>query len=246
MRRSKRDLNKRLAVVSKLGTNSRPHRDLSATARRGCTALHQGEGVSAPRINSIVNRYVKDPKFVKSALGDDGRKRFGAAVDLFRKYGDQYDIDYLLMMAQRFQESGLDQNAKSPVGAMGIMQVMPATGKDLKVGDIGELESNVRAGVKCVRFVIDQFHEDEPMTPLNKGLYAFASYNAGRTASRSYGARLQSAGSTRIAGLTTSSWSRRTRSNRKRSPTSATSTSITSHTSSSWRRTRSGAGRARV
>ena len=136
-----------------------------------------GQGTSFG--NSIVNRYVKDPKFVKNAVGDDERKRFGAAVDLFRKYGDRYDVDYLLMMAQGFQESALDQNAKSPVGAIGIMQVMPATGKDLKVGDITQLEPNIHAGVKYVRFMIDQFYADEPMTPLNKGLFAFASYNAG-------------------------------------------------------------------
>ena len=129
--------------------------------------------------NSIVNRYVKNPKFVKNAVGDDERKRFGATVDLFRKYGTQYEIDYLLMMAQGFQESGLDQNAKSGVGALGVMQIMPATAKDLKVGDIHELEPNVHGGVKYIRFMIDQFYKDEPMTPLNKGLFAFASYNAG-------------------------------------------------------------------
>ena len=129
--------------------------------------------------NSIVNRYVKDPKFAKNAVGDDERKRFGATVDLFRKYSDRYEVDYLLMMAQGFQESGLDQNAKSAVGAIGVMQVMPATGKDLKVGDIRELEPNIHGGVKYVRFMIDQYYENEPMTPLNKGLFAFASYNAG-------------------------------------------------------------------
>jgi len=128
---------------------------------------------------SIVNRYVKDPKFVKNALGDDERKRFGSTVDLFRKYGDKYDVDYLLMMAQGFQESGLDQNAKSAVGAIGVMQIMPATGKDLKVGDITKLEPNINGGVKYVRFMIDEFYKDEPMTQLNKGLFAFASYNAG-------------------------------------------------------------------
>ena len=129
--------------------------------------------------NSVVKRYVKDPKFVKNALGDDERKRFGATLELFRKYGDRYDIDYLLMMAQGFQESGLDQNAKSAVGAIGVMQVMPATGKELKVGDITQMDSNIHAGVKYIRFMIDQYFEDEPMTPLNKGLFAFAAYNCG-------------------------------------------------------------------
>jgi len=129
--------------------------------------------------NSIVKRYVKDPKFVKNALGGDERKRFGATLELFRKYGDRYDIDYLLMMAQGFQESGLDQNAKSAVGAIGVMQVMPETGKELKVGDITQIDSNIHAGVKYIRFMIDQYFEDEPMTPLNKGLFAFAAYNCG-------------------------------------------------------------------
>jgi membrane-bound lytic murein transglycosylase MltF len=129
--------------------------------------------------NSIINRYVKDAKFVKNAAGTDERKRFGEVVSYFRKYAGQYDVDYLLMMAQGFQESTLDQSVKSPVGAIGVMQVMPATGKELKVGDITQAEANVHAGVKYMRFMMDRYYKDEPMTPLNKGLFTFASYNAG-------------------------------------------------------------------
>ena len=83
------------------------------------------------------------------------------------------------MAAQGYQESTLDQNVKSPVGAIGVMQVMPATGKELKVGNISEVEANVHAGVKYMRFMIDTYFKDEPMDSLNKGLMAFASYNAG-------------------------------------------------------------------
>ena len=97
----------------------------------------------------------------------------------FQKYGDQYQLDCLLMAAQGYQESGLDQNVKSRVGAVGVMQVMPATGRELKVGDIRQLEPNIHAGVKYIRFMIDQYFKDEPMDQLNKGLFAFASYNAG-------------------------------------------------------------------
>jgi membrane-bound lytic murein transglycosylase MltF len=56
---------------------------------------------------------------------------------------------------------------------------MPQTGKELQVGDIKQLEPNIHAGVKYIRFVIDQYYKDEPMDRLNKGLFAFASYNAG-------------------------------------------------------------------
>jgi membrane-bound lytic murein transglycosylase MltF len=100
-------------------------------------------------------------------------------VQLFRKYSEQYQLDFLLMAAQGYQESRLDQNAQSPVGAIGVMQVMPATGKGLNVGDIQRLEPNIHAGVKYVRFMMDQYFKDEPMDQINKGLFTFASYNAG-------------------------------------------------------------------
>jgi len=100
-------------------------------------------------------------------------------AEFFRKYSDQYSIDWLLMMAQGYQESRLDQQAKSSVGAVGVMQIMPATGKDLDVGDIRREEENIHGGVKYIRFMIDQYYAKEPMTELNKGLFAFAAYNAG-------------------------------------------------------------------
>lgn len=48
--------------------------------------------------------------------------KFVAVVQLFRKYSDRYDLDFLLMAAQGYQESRLDHTARSPVGAIGIMQ----------------------------------------------------------------------------------------------------------------------------
>ena len=100
-------------------------------------------------------------------------------MELFKKYGGQYELDYLLMAAQGYQESTLDQNVRSPVGAIGVMQVMPPTGKELNVGDIKMLEPNIHAGVKYMRFMMDQYYKDEPMDDLNKALMTFASYNAG-------------------------------------------------------------------
>ena len=100
-------------------------------------------------------------------------------MDLFRKYGERYDVDWLLMAAQGYQESQLDQARRSKVGAIGVMQVMPATGRELDVGDIRQLEPNVHAGVKYMRFMVDRYFGSEPMDALNKALFAFASYNAG-------------------------------------------------------------------
>jgi membrane-bound lytic murein transglycosylase MltF len=47
------------------------------------------------------------------------------------------------------------------------------------VGDVTETEANIHAGIKYMRFMIDQYYEKEPMTKLDKALFAFASYNAG-------------------------------------------------------------------
>jgi membrane-bound lytic murein transglycosylase MltF len=129
--------------------------------------------------NQLLTRYLKNVKYVKNAASEEERKKFLALLQYFQKYGDQYDVDWVLMGAQGYQESQLNQNAKSPVGAIGVMQVMPATGKDMKVGDITETEANIHAGIKYMRWVIDQYYAKEPMTKLDKALFAFASYNAG-------------------------------------------------------------------
>jgi membrane-bound lytic murein transglycosylase MltF len=129
--------------------------------------------------NQLLQKYLKSTKFVKDATSKQEMAKFERTVEFFRKYGDKYDVDYLLVMAQGYQESRLDQNVKSPVGAVGVMQVMPATGKDMGVGDITQIEPNIHAGVKYIRFMVDQFYENEPMDKLNKGLFAFAAYNAG-------------------------------------------------------------------
>jgi membrane-bound lytic murein transglycosylase MltF len=129
--------------------------------------------------NVVLQRYLQSTKFAKNATATEDMKRFRAVVELFRKYGQRYDMDWLLMAAQAYQESRLDHSVRSPVGAVGIMQVMPATGKELKVGDIRQIEPNIHAGVKYIRFMIDQYFKDEPMDRINKALFAFASYNAG-------------------------------------------------------------------
>jgi membrane-bound lytic murein transglycosylase MltF len=129
--------------------------------------------------NTILARYLKDAKYVKNAASSEERKKFEALVGYFQKYGDQYDVDWLLMAAQGYQESQLNQQARSQVGAIGVMQLMPDTGKDMKVGDIAQTEANIHAGVKYMRWMMDNYYGDEPMTKLDKALFSFASYNAG-------------------------------------------------------------------
>jgi membrane-bound lytic murein transglycosylase MltF len=129
--------------------------------------------------NVIERRYLTSLGYAKNAAADSEQRKFVAVIDLFRKYSPQYKLDYLLMAAQGYQESTLDQSVKSHVGAIGVMQVMPPTGKELNVGDITRVDNNIHAGVKYMRFMMDRYYANEPMDELNKALMTFASYNAG-------------------------------------------------------------------
>jgi membrane-bound lytic murein transglycosylase MltF len=84
-----------------------------------------------------------------------------------------------MLAAQGYQESTLDHGAKSHVGAIGIMQIMPATGAALKVGDITVLEPNIHAGAKYMDQLMTKYFPDAKFSEFDRPLFAFASYNAG-------------------------------------------------------------------
>lgn len=129
----------------------------------------------------IFRRYLLNTQYVTDAAAARSRERFLSLMTLFRRYGSRYNIDWMLMAAQGYQESRLNPAAKSAVGAVGVMQIMPATGRELNVGDITKLEPNIHAGVKLMRNYIDRYFANEPMDDTNKALFAFAAYNAGPT-----------------------------------------------------------------
>jgi membrane-bound lytic murein transglycosylase MltF len=116
---------------------------------------------------------------LKDPSAQEEFKRFESTLALFQKYGSKYGFDPLLLAAQGFQESQLNQSMKSRVGAIGIMQVMPATGAELKVGDIAVAENNVHAGAKYMDQLMTQYFKDAKFDDTNRALFAFASYNAG-------------------------------------------------------------------
>ena len=129
--------------------------------------------------NLVERKYLVNTTYAKNAASEAERRKFLTLIQYFRKYSAMYQLDYLLMAAQGYQESQLNQDARSQVGAIGVMQLMPATGKEQKVGDITQIEPNIHAGVKYMRATADAFFKDEPMDELNKELFTFASYNAG-------------------------------------------------------------------
>jgi membrane-bound lytic murein transglycosylase MltF len=131
-------------------------------------------------IGRVLNqRYLQNTTYVRDAAHGVDREHFLKMDSIFRRYGEEYKFDYLLIAAQGYQESHLDQNARSRVGAIGVMQLMPRTGQEQHVGDIRQIDPNIHAGVKYMRFMRDHYFESQPMSVLNKGLFTFAAYNAG-------------------------------------------------------------------
>ena len=130
-------------------------------------------------ITVLRQQYGKRVKALQNASAQQDQKRFRDLVAVFEKYGKQYHFDPLMLAAQGYQESTLNQQMKSRVGAIGIMQVMPATGSSLKVGDIRKIEPNIHAGTKYMDQLMTKYFADANFDEQNRTLFAFASYNAG-------------------------------------------------------------------
>ena len=131
--------------------------------------------------NILINRYLRDFDWAKNALGAGDYKRFQDVVEIFRTYGEQYGVDYLMVAAQGYQESRLDQSVRSRAGAVGIMQLLPSTAKDPNVGipDITSVEPNIHAGVKYLDFIRNRYFSGPEIDHFNQTMFAFAAYNAG-------------------------------------------------------------------
>ena len=132
-----------------------------------------------PMGNRLEKQYASRVRTLHNASASAERQRFEALIDVFEKYGQKYNFDPLMLAAQGYQESQLNQSAKSAVGAIGIMQVMPATGAELGVGDIQQPEPNIHAGAKYMDQLMTRFFPDAKFDEQNRTLFAFASYNAG-------------------------------------------------------------------
>jgi len=148
----------------------------------------------SPKLAAVVDQYIKTypgqfaarfksyPGYLKrlnNATAEADWQRFEKTIALFRKYGERYSFDYLMVAALGYQESRLNQQARSHVGAIGIMQLMPETGRGLKVGDIKQVEPNVHGGFKYLRQIYDKHLDTTGLDEQNRTLFAIAAYNAG-------------------------------------------------------------------
>jgi membrane-bound lytic murein transglycosylase MltF len=130
-------------------------------------------------IEYLVAQHYKRIKQITNNTATTPWQRFEQTLKLFQKYGAKYNFDPLMLAAQGYQESGLKQEVRSPAGAIGIMQLMPATGAAMKVGDITVIEPNIHAGAKYMDRLMTNYFRDAGFNEQNRALFALASYNAG-------------------------------------------------------------------
>ena len=143
-------------------------------------AKKYGEGSSFAA--EVMRKYYGSTAILKNAYSKESQAEFERIIGIFKKYSDQYGFDYLLMAAQGFQESRLKQATHSPRGAVGVMQLLPSTAADPKIGITGidkSADRNIEAGVKYLRRVVDVYLNDPKLDQKNRTLMAFAAYNAG-------------------------------------------------------------------
>ena len=131
--------------------------------------------------NDVYRRYLKRPDRVRCGGSPQAYADILPIVELFQRFGEEYDIDWLRLAAQGYQESGLRQNRRSPAGAVGIMQIKPSTAADRNVGidDVTTAENNIHAGTKYMRFIADRYFSDPGMHDIDRWLFSLAAYNAG-------------------------------------------------------------------
>jgi hypothetical protein len=91
--------------------------------------------------------------------------------DLIARASERYRVDSALVKAIIKAESNFNHRAVSPVGAQGLMQLMPSTAAYLQVKDTFHPETNIDGGVRYIRYLMNLFHGDLPLV--------LAAYNAG-------------------------------------------------------------------
>ncbi len=131
--------------------------------------------------NVIYNKYINDTRWLSRALDPKKIERLARLTEIFKHYSNEYEFDHLMMSAQGFQESGLDQSKVSHRGAVGVMQVLPSTARDRNVNikNIHKVDNNIHAGIKYMRFIKNRYFDNPEISPDDQIYFTLASYNAG-------------------------------------------------------------------
>lgn len=129
--------------------------------------------------NLLKRRSFENTRAVAAAKSQDSGRtgRLSPYDAIIKKYSQRYGFDWRLMTAQAWRESHFDPKARSPVGALGLFQVMPATGRELGFTKLTDADEGTHAGIKYLSRLVARV---EATVPLEERVrFALAAYNAG-------------------------------------------------------------------
>lgn len=124
-------------------------------------------------------RHFEGTRFLSNPFGLGTRDRLRRFAPVFQREAEQVAFHWLMMLAQGYQESGLDPAARSPAGAIGIMQLLPATGRQMGIRNLLDAEQNIRAGVAYMAHLQSRYFDDPAIAPAERIYLVLAAYNAG-------------------------------------------------------------------
>lgn len=129
--------------------------------------------------NVLFQRYFQDAEWIRDPEIDLRAGRLGLILEPLQRFAEQYGFDWRLIAAQAYQESRLDPAARSRSGAIGLMQLLPATAKDMGFADVTGIEDNLHAGIRYMAWLRDTYFSDPAMPEAVRTDFALAAYNAG-------------------------------------------------------------------
>ncbi len=134
-----------------------------------------------PDFNVIYKKYFRHSPRSRQRLRSQYYSLRSGAIGpydaVIRESAMQIGWDWRLLASLIFQESRFDSLAESAAGAMGLMQIMPATAMDLGLSDVLDSEQNIRAGARYLQSLWDRFEDIPDSTDRYK--FTLAAYNAG-------------------------------------------------------------------
>ena len=129
--------------------------------------------------NIYFERYFEENPWEEAALKREDLDKCCQYVPFFKKYGEFYGIDWMLLAAQAYQESRLDPRARSSAGAIGLMQVLPKTAREMDIKKIHLPENNIHAGAKYLKWIMNNYFTEADISADDRVRFALAAYNAG-------------------------------------------------------------------
>jgi membrane-bound lytic murein transglycosylase MltF len=129
--------------------------------------------------NILFKRYFQDTKWIEAPDLDLHSGSLGAILEPLQRIAEQHGFDWRLIAAQAYQESRLDPAARSRSGAIGLMQLLPSTAKDMGFDDVSSPEDNLQAGIRYMAWLRDTYFSDTALPEEVRVDFALAAYNAG-------------------------------------------------------------------